>query len=116
MNKKNIILQKEEFTTLEPLQIAASVIRVYMMSNYGNLVYLKSVEWKHPNDHHKTEFIGRLDVAMQQKIQGKFQFIKPFENAGTIVLDAAFQLKSQTPRHIMTKLLIEEYNKRGIKK
>ena len=114
---KQTEITKDDFINYQPIQVAAIVMRFHMMSHYGNLVYLDRVEWKNPDDHSKTEYIGHLCIAMQKKKdmgQG-WSFVEPLKDAGTIVLDQKFQIKNTTSRRNLGRKLKAEYKKRGLK-
>lgn len=114
---KTTRITRDDFINYEPIQVAAIVIRFYMMGNYGNLVYLDHVEYLNPDNHNKTQFVGSLSVAMQKKKDdGKgWEYIEPLKNAGTIILDNAFQIKSTTSKRTLIARLNKEYVKRGLK-
>ncbi len=110
-------ITQDDFINYELIQVAAMVMRIYMMSNYGNLVYLDEVEWKNPDSHSDTEYVGSLCVAMQRRrVYGEgWEFLKPLEDAGTIVLNNQFQLKSATLQKEIREKLRREYAGRGIR-
>lgn len=111
-------LYKKDFkniwsTSEERLQIAATIIRIFMMSEYGNMTYLASVKERRYRDG-TYEYIGILNTAMQTKNDDGWDFIDPLENSGFVVLNESFQITEHTDRYELVDKLREEYRKRGL--